>query len=72
MGFLSRIGGVAKKAGTAASKVTNGFQNRLGKIQNVANRASGLVGSVQNVTKAGGALKNAANDAKGVFSRRGP
>ena len=72
MGFLSNIGGMVKKAGAAAGRVTSGIQSRIGKIQNVANRASGLVGSVQNVTKAGGALKNAANDAKGVFSRRGP
>ena len=71
MGFLSRIGGLAKKAGTAASKVTNGFQNRLGKIQNVANRASGLASSVSNVADAGAALGRATTQARGVFSRRG-
>jgi len=71
MGFLSNIGGMVKKAGAAAGRVTSGLQSRLGKIQNVANRASGLASSVSNVANAGAALGKAATQAKGVL-RRGP
>lgn len=71
MGFLSNIGGMVKKAGSAASRVTSGLQSRIGKIQNVANRASGLASSVSNVANAGAALSKATTQAKGVF-RRGP
>ena len=71
MGFLSNIGGMVKKAGAAAGRVTSGIQSRIGKIQKVANRASGLASSVSNVADAGAALGRATTQARGVFSRRG-